>query len=172
MSFNVTNNSTTPLIIEGVVINPGTTGVVPLRPVLTTELAAKVTVAYTAGTMDDPDYVAGILGDSSASINAEVANGGVIDNRIDAVLAAGILDGGVIDNAVDALITAYVPVFPTATAAHLADKAHAINTTGKTLYKPVMDSTNHKLYYAIGTADTGKWRPTNDFSGTGDITPA
>lgn len=64
---------------------------------------------------------------------------------------------------------AYAPA--SATAAQLADKTHAINTTGKFIGKLCVDSTNSKLYWAIAATDVGKWRPMNDQTGAGDITP-
>jgi hypothetical protein len=58
------------------------------------------------------------------------------------------------------------------TAANLGDSSHYINVYHKFKSKEVYDITNNKKYFAIGTGATDKWRPFDDFSGTGDITPS
>ena len=46
---------------------------------------------------------------------------------------------------------------PTATAAQLADKTHAINTTDKYLAKQVWVTDATKVVYATGTTDVSVW---------------
>lgn len=59
-------------------------------------------------------------------------------------------------------------VLPTATAAAIGDSANAINTTGKTVGKMVVDLTTGIIYTATGTAATDPWGATD---GT-PVTPA
>lgn len=60
----------------------------------------------------------------------------------------------------------------TATALQIANNAHAINTTGKFKGRMVYDTTNDLIYFALGSTDTAKWRPTSAADGTSDVTPA
>jgi hypothetical protein len=60
----------------------------------------------------------------------------------------------------------------TATSAQIADKAHAINTSGKSKGKLVYDTTADLMYFAIGTTDVAKWRLTGAVDATGDVTPS
>lgn len=48
-------------------------------------------------------------------------------------------------------------VLPTATAAAIGDSANAINTTGKTVGKMVVDLTTGVIYTATGTTPTSPW---------------
>lgn len=48
-------------------------------------------------------------------------------------------------------------VLPTATAAAIGDSADAINTTGKTVGKMVVDLTTGVIYTATGTTPTSPW---------------
>ena len=48
-------------------------------------------------------------------------------------------------------------VLPTATAANIGNSANAINTTGKTVGKMVVDLTTGIIYTATGTAATDPW---------------
>lgn len=59
-----------------------------------------------------------------------------------------------------------------ATAANIADKTHAINTTGKTKGKFVYDTTNDLVMFALGTTDVSKWRLSGSIDNTGDVTPS
>lgn len=59
-------------------------------------------------------------------------------------------------------------VLPTATAANIGDSANAINTTGKTVGKMVVDLTTGIIYTATGTTPTSPWGATD---GT-PVTPA
>lgn len=61
---------------------------------------------------------------------------------------------------------------PEVSATNLGDKTHAINTTGKTKWKIVANTTTSLLYFALGTADVSKWRLTGAVDSTGDVTPA
>lgn len=58
------------------------------------------------------------------------------------------------------------------TATNLANKAHAINTVGKTKGKFIYNTTNDLIYFALGTSDVSKWRLTGAVDATGDVTPA
>lgn len=55
------------------------------------------------------------------------------------------------------------------TAANIADAAAAINTTGKTLYKQVWDTTNNRLMVAVGTGATDLWWVAD---GSASVTPS
>ena len=59
-------------------------------------------------------------------------------------------------------------VLPTATAADIGDSANAINTTGKTVGKMVVDLTTGIIYTATGTAATDPWGASDGTS----VTPA
>lgn len=59
-----------------------------------------------------------------------------------------------------------------ATAAQLATAAHAINTSRKMLGSFALDTTNNRLYMALGALATSKWRPLDDQSGLSDVTPS
>jgi len=48
-------------------------------------------------------------------------------------------------------------VLPTSTAANIGNSANAINTTGKTVGKMVVDLTTGIIYTATGTAATDPW---------------
>lgn len=69
-------------------------------------------------------------------------------------------------------VSQYAAGLTTVTSTQLSDKANAINTTGKVKGKPCYCSTTDLMYYAIGTADTGKWRLFGAVDSTGDVTPS
>ena len=54
------------------------------------------------------------------------------------------------------------------TNANLADVSHAINTTGKYVNKLMIDSTNNKLCYAVGSSASSNWQP---LDGSAAISP-
>ena len=60
----------------------------------------------------------------------------------------------------------------TATTAQIANKTHAINTTGKSKGKHVYDTTADLIVFALGATDTSKWRLTGAVDSTGDVTPS
>lgn len=60
----------------------------------------------------------------------------------------------------------------TATSPQLADKGHAINTSGKALGKVVLNTTSNLFWYALGSSDTSKWRPFSATDSSGDVTPS
>lgn len=57
-------------------------------------------------------------------------------------------------------------------ATNLADSSNAINTAGKRLGVIALDTTNNRLYFALGSNATSAWRPFDDQSSLSDITPA
>lgn len=60
-------------------------------------------------------------------------------------------------------------IFPSYTAAQIAAKANAINTTRKVVGKAVWDTTNNRLMVATGTSDVSNWEICD---GSGSVTPA
>lgn len=75
--------------------------------------------------------------------------------------------GGTLTGNVDA--TAGYIQLRTATAAEIAAKANAVNTTGKAAGTIVFDTTNSKLKIATGATDTSTWV---DASGANAVTPS
>jgi hypothetical protein len=59
--------------------------------------------------------------------------------------------------------------YPNATATQIADKTHAANTTNKLAYKPIWDTTNHRLMVTEGSSDVSPWYAAD---GTAPVTPA
>lgn len=60
-----------------------------------------------------------------------------------------------------------------ATESELSDQSNSINTSGKSLGKFVLDTTNNRIYFALGSGATDAWRPFDDMSGIGsDVTPS
>lgn len=57
---------------------------------------------------------------------------------------------------------------PSLTAAQIADRTNAINTTNKRIGKMVRDSTNNRIMIAAGTADNSAWWIAD---GSGSVTP-
>lgn len=60
----------------------------------------------------------------------------------------------------------------TATTTQIGDKTHAVNTSNKTKGRTVYNSSTDLMYYALGSADTSKWRLSGAVDATGDVTPA
>lgn len=55
------------------------------------------------------------------------------------------------------------------TAANIASRAHAVNTTNKQTGRVVFDTTNNRLMVAVGATDTDRWYVVD---GSTFITPA
>lgn len=90
-------------------------------------------------------------------------NGGTMYN----VTLSGATLGGTLTGNVDA--TAGYIQLRTATAAEIAAKANAVNTSGKAAGTIVFDTTNSKLKIATGATDVSTWV---DANGTNAVTPA
>ena len=58
------------------------------------------------------------------------------------------------------------------TQATLADASSAINTSQKALGKMVLETTNKRIYFAMGPGATDAWRPFDDQSFRSDVTPS
>lgn len=81
-------------------------------------------------------------------------------------VTGGTLAGTLTGN-VDAT-TGYIQI-RTNTAAEIAAKANAVNTTGKAAGTIVFDTTNNKIKVATGATDTSTWV---DANGTNAVTPS
>lgn len=90
-------------------------------------------------------------------------NGGTLYN----VTLSGATLGGTLTGNVDA--TAGYIQLRTATAAEIAAKANAVNTSGKAAGTIVFDTTNSKIKVATGATDVSTWV---DAAGTNAVTPA
>ena len=58
------------------------------------------------------------------------------------------------------------------TEANLADISHACNTTSKRLGTTKFETTNNRLYVALGSGAADPWRPFDDMTGISDVIPA
>lgn len=58
-----------------------------------------------------------------------------------------------------------------ATDAEIRDVADPVNTTGKLYGRVVLDTTNSRLLFALGSAAADNWRPFDDQTGTSDVPP-
>jgi N-acetylglutamate synthase/N-acetylornithine aminotransferase len=60
----------------------------------------------------------------------------------------------------------------TATSTQIADKTHAVNTTGKFKGRLVYNTTTDMMWFALGSVNTSKWRPSYASDNSADVTPA
>ena len=80
-----------------------------------------------------------------------------------------ITDGGVLVATKTAIDAQGYSVMRTETAANIAAKANAINTTGKAAGRTVFDTTNNRLMIATGATDVSTWKSAD---GGTTVTPA
>lgn len=79
------------------------------------------------------------------------------------------LSGGVFVDTIQRVANDGGYVFPSYTAAQVADSTHAVNTSGKVVGKAVFDTTNTRLMIATGTGATDNWAVAD---GSATVTPS
>ena len=120
---------------------------------------ASFVVRHTSTGLPSEDFVVGIA-EASAAMGVATAD---LSTAADARIAAAA-------NAATIAAQTWIGL-ATATTAQIADKTHAINTTGKVKGKHVYDTTADLIMFALGASDVSKWRLTGAVDNTGDVTP-